>query len=217
MFTYLLDRDRQTDRQTDRGLENWTLPARMSTISNVCTSATSSKSSVSSARTRPKTALFSLSILSLAWLLAWNHGGGPEDRSLSACQRSRTSVRQLLQATCQGSGLRLLHDHWSQRQQLSWWVTHRKRLDGKGLFSYVHTIIMHLTGKGCGFVFSYIHTIRILLSPEFLSFDSFCWFKFCCCCQDGMGNYGPVGPAHENVGRLLSNVTVSEIRWLWII
>lgn len=85
-------------------------------------------------------------------------------------------------------------------------MTHPKRLDGKGLFSYVHTIIMHLTGEGCGFVFAYIHTIRILLLPEFLSFDIvFVDLSFVVVVKTGMGNYG-------NVGRLFLNVIVSEIR-----
>ena len=65
---------------------------------------------------------------------------------------------------------------------------------------------MHLTGKGCGFVFAYIHTIRILLLPEFLSFDIvFVDLSFVVVVKTGMGNYG-------NVGRLFLNVIVSEIR-----
>ena len=53
---------------------------------------------------------------------------------------------------------------------------------------------MHLTGKGCGFVFSYIHAIRILLSPEFLSFDIvFVDLSFVVVVKTGMGNYGTMG------------------------
>ena len=85
-----------------------------------------------------------------------------------------------------------------------------------------HTFTQYaFDGKGLWFcVLLYSRNKNIIVAGIFVIWHCFCWFKFCCCCEDGNGelwDYGPVGPAHENVGRLLSNVIVGEIRWLWII